>query len=114
MKIRVLLASDLGAAGQNALFARHPEVRAEIVIAGLPTRGEPLAAEWLTALHPILIVITDSEFPATRRAPRELVERLRRSGATVLLTRECGAVTVEMRAGEWRIKTARPHSAFGP
>ena len=112
--VRVLLASDLGAAGQNTFFARHPEVRADIVIAGLPTRGEPLAAEWLTALHPKLIVISDSEFPATRRAGRELVERLRRSGARFVLTRECGAVTVEMRAGEWRIKTARPHPALEP
>ena len=112
--VNVLLASDLGPAGQNALFARHPDLRAEIVIAGLPARGEPLASEWLAALHPKLIVITDSEFPATRRAGRELVERLRRCGATVLLTREAGAVTLAIRDGAWRVQTARPVETLEP
>ena len=110
--VRVLLASDLGAAGQNALFARHPDLRAEIVIAGLPARGEPLAAEWLAALRPKLIIITDSEFPAPRRAARIIVERLRRSGATVLLTRKTGAVTLAIRDGAWRVQTARPVEAL--
>ncbi len=110
--VRVLLASDLGAAGQNALFARHPDLRAEIVIAGLPTRGEPLAAEWLAALRPKLIIITDSESPAPRRAARALVERLRRTGATVLLTRETGAVTLRIREGAWRVQTARAAETF--
>src|SRR5205085_8125528 len=64
--VRVLLVSDLGKLGQNALFTRHPELRADVVIAGLPTSGEPLAQEWLTALHPKLIVIADSESPIAR------------------------------------------------
>jgi competence protein ComEC len=81
--VRVLLAPDLGAAGQNAVFARHPDVRAEIVIAGLPASGEPLAAEWLAALRPRLIIIADSELPAPRRASRALAGRLRATGAEV-------------------------------
>jgi competence protein ComEC len=112
--VRVLLASDLGKLGQNALFARHPDLRADIVIAGLPTRGEPLATEWLAALRPKWVIIMDSEIPATRRASQELMKRLRRSGASTLFTRETGAVTLSIRDGAWRVQTARPVAALEP
>jgi competence protein ComEC len=110
--VTVLLASDLGKAGQSAVLSRYPNLRPTIVIGGLPTRGEPLADEWLRALQPKLIVIVDSDTPVTRRAPRELERRLRRNGATVLFTRETGAVTFAIRDGNWRVSTARPTDAM--
>ena len=108
--VRVLFASDLGLAGQNALFTRHPGLRADIVITGLPGAGEPLATEWLEVLRPALIVVLDSEFPATRRASAALAARLRRSGAVVVFTRHAGAATISIRAAQWRLHTARPVS----
>ena len=39
---RVLLLSDLGRSGQSALLARTNDLRADIVVAGLPDEGEPL------------------------------------------------------------------------
>ncbi len=47
---------------------RHPELRAEIVVAGLPAREEPLCEPLLDLLQARLIVIMDTQFPATRRA----------------------------------------------
>ncbi len=111
---RVLLASDLGKAGQNAVFMRHPDLRAEIVIAGLPDKGEPLATGWIETLQPKLIIIADSEFPATRRASPALLDRLYRTGARVLATRQAGAVTLSLRNGSWRITTARSVTAIEP
>jgi ComEC/Rec2-related protein len=105
---RVLLVSDLGRAGQNAVFSRHPNLRADIVISGLPEKGEPVATPWLQKLRPKLIVIADSDFPATRRASTELLQRLRRTGAVVMSTRETGAVTLQFRNRSWRAITARP------
>ncbi len=105
--VRVLFASDVGLAGQNAFFSRHPGLRADIVITGLPGVGEPLATEWLEVLRPALIVVLDSELPATRRASAALAARLRRSGAVVVFTRQAGAVTISLRAGQWRWRTAR-------
>lgn len=105
--VRVLLVSDLGKMGQNAFFSRHPELRAEVIVAGLPSAGEPLATEWLRTLQPKLIVVADSEFPATRRASRDLTQRLRRTGATVLFTRQSGAVSLAIRDGAWRVSAAR-------
>src|SRR5258708_5638087 len=65
---RVLLLSDLGRAGQQALLDRKEDLRADIVVSGLPVQGEPLGDELLNAIQPALIVIVDSELPVSRRA----------------------------------------------
>jgi len=105
--VRVLLVPQLGKAGQNALFLRHPGLRADIVIAGLPERDEPLAADWLAVLQPQLIVIADSEGSPTGPASRVLLNRLRRIGATVIHTAQSGATTISIRERTWRIAMAR-------
>ncbi len=110
--VRVLLTSGLGKRGQNAFCMRHSDQRADIVISGLPTSGEPLADEWLEMLRPRLIVIVDSELPPTRRAGKGLRHRLQRHADTVLFTREAGAVSLAIRGGEWQVETAWPVSAI--
>jgi beta-lactamase superfamily II metal-dependent hydrolase len=100
--IRILLASDLGRSGQSALLERNPELRADLVIAGLPQEGEPLSNAFIDAVQPKLILVTDSEFPATRRAPAALCERLEGHGIPVLYLRKTGAVTMRLRRHEWQ------------
>ncbi|HLX95870.1 MAG TPA: ComEC/Rec2 family competence protein [Verrucomicrobiae bacterium] len=102
---RVLLLSDLGRDGQNALLARTNDLRADIVIAGLPNEGEPLSDELLDAIRPRVIVIADSEFPATRRAGSELKERLAGRNVPVIYTRTAGAVTILVRPDDWELQT---------
>jgi beta-lactamase superfamily II metal-dependent hydrolase len=63
----VLLLPALGRDGQDALMHRHPDLRAEIVIAGLPARDEPLCEPLLDQLRPQLIVMADAKFPAHAR-----------------------------------------------
>jgi len=111
---RVLFASDLGRAGQNAIFTRYPELRADIIVTGISEKEEPLASEWLEVIRSKLIIVADAEFPATRRASPALLNRLRRTGATVLATRNTGAVTIAFRQGSWRVETARPLTAIEP
>lgn len=103
--VRVLLLSDLGKPGQNALMNRAPDLRADIVISGLPNQSEPLADALLDALQPQLIVIADSEHPASQRASPKLRERLAARNAHVLCTRETGAISLTFAEGRW---TARP------
>jgi competence protein ComEC len=105
--VRVLLLSDLGKPGQNALMNRWPELRADIVVSGLPNQGEPLADALLDAVQSQLIVITDSEHPASQRASPRLRERLAGRNVPVLFTRETGAITLNFAEGRW---TARPMS----
>ena len=102
---KILLLSDLGRDGQSALLARTNNLRAEIVIAGLPNDGEPLGDALLDAIQPKVIVVADSESPATRRAGRELKERLAGRQVPVIYTRTAGAVTILARPNDWELRT---------
>ena len=102
---RVLLLSDLGRAGQRALLERTTDLRADIVITGLPTQEEPLSEALLDAIQPRLIVVADSEFPASERARPKLKARLALRNTPVIYTRSAGAVTVEFRRSGWEVRT---------
>jgi ComEC/Rec2-related protein len=102
---RVLLLSDLGRPGQTALLERAPDLRADIVVSGLPAQTEALGDSLLDAIRPRLIIVVDSEFPVTERAGAKLRERLAKRGVPVIYTREAGAVTLEFRGGKWELRT---------
>ena len=102
---RILLLSDLGRAGQSALLARTNDLRADIVVAGLPDEGEPLSDALLDAIQPRVIVIADSEFPATRRAGSALKGRLDQKGIPVIYTRDSGAVKIVTDKQGWQLRT---------
>src|SRR6185503_9920912 len=74
--VRILLLSDLGRPGQNALLAECSDLRADIVVACLPERGEPLCDALLDEIQPGFVIVADSELPATKRASAALHERL--------------------------------------
>ena len=101
---RVLLISDLGRAGQEALLAREKDLRADIVLTGLPEQSEPLNDALLNAIEPRVIIVADSEFPATKRASLQLRERLARRNALLLCTRFTGAVTLTLSKGGWDLR----------
>ena len=103
--VRVLLLSDLGRSGQNRLLDRTNDLRADIVVSGIPTQSEPLCAALLDAIRPRVIIIADSESPAPARANERLKERLNRRNGTVLYTREAGAVTILFHANGCVINT---------
>jgi beta-lactamase superfamily II metal-dependent hydrolase len=100
-----LLLSDLSRAGQSDLLATTNDLRADIVVAGLPTEGEPLCDALIDAIQPRVIVIADSELPATRRASRALHERLEQKKIPVIYTRISGAVKIETDKAGWKLQT---------
>jgi competence protein ComEC len=104
--LRVLLLSDLGKPGQSALLQRHPGLRADVIVSGLPAQSEPLAEALIDALEAQLIIITDAEYSATARASRRLQERLSARALPVLYTRETGAVMLEFRKGRCEVRGA--------
>lgn len=103
--VRILLLSDLGDDGQRALFARTDDLRADIVIAGLPESGTPLKNGLLAAIQPRLILVADTRPDGVGRADEELRDRLSRQPARVLYTSDCGSATIEVQGGECRIST---------
>jgi len=102
---RLLLLGDLGRIGQQRLLERTPNLRADILVTGLPTVGEPVCDELLKAVQPQLIVVADSEFPFSERATRALRERLGNCRTPVIFTADTGAVTIEFRRGHWQLRT---------
>src|SRR5262249_10941029 len=84
---------------------RDSDLRAEIVIAGLPEQGEPLSDALLERIQPRLVIVADSEFPATKRASPRLMERLGQQSSPVLYTRTAGAVTLQIGRDGWRLST---------
>jgi ComEC/Rec2-related protein len=103
--LKILLLSDLGRTGQEMLFNQANDLRADIIIAGLPEKSQPLSDGLLERIQPKVIVIADSLFPATKRAPAALRERLAQQKVTVIYTRNAGAVTVEVRPDGWELWT---------
>jgi beta-lactamase superfamily II metal-dependent hydrolase len=95
----------LSRAGQDALLSHTNDLHADIVVAGLPNEGEPLCDALIDAIHPKIIIIADSEFPATRRASRTLKDRLEQKGVPVIYTRTAGAVTILADKKGWTLQT---------
>ena len=102
----ILLLSTLGRSGQDSLMEENPILRADIVVAGLPAKDEPLSEPLLRLLRPKLIIIIDSQLPATRRASAKLRQRLAAFGAPVIYCRDSGAVTLCLRNEGRTIKNA--------
>ncbi|HEY5912650.1 MAG TPA: ComEC/Rec2 family competence protein [Verrucomicrobiae bacterium] len=102
---RLLLLSDLGRAGQEALLERTADLRADILVTGLPSTGEPIRDRLLDAIQPRVIIVGDSEFPASERARPPLRERLAKRHIPVIYTRDTGAATIELRGRGCKIRT---------
>ena len=103
---KILLLVELSRRGQSELLSLTNDLRADLVIAGLPTEGEPLCAALLAAIQPKVIVLADSEFPATRRASRALQNRLAQAQVPVIYTRTAGAVKIVTDKAGWKLETA--------
>ncbi len=95
---RVLLLSDLGRIGQNLLFDRTPDLRADVVVTGIPTQSEPISDALLDAIRPRAIIVADPEIPATERAKTQLQERLALRNIPVFYTRITGAITISLKS----------------
>jgi competence protein ComEC len=102
---RILLLSDLSRSGQSELLSGTNSLRADIVVAGLPTEGEPLCGALIAAIQPKIIVIADSQMPATRRASRTLKERLEQEKVPAIYTRTTGAVKIVTDRHGWKLQT---------
>jgi competence protein ComEC len=100
--IRVLLLSNLARSGQSELVGNSEDLRADIVVAGLPEQGELLNNALLDAIQPKLIVI-----PALKRysmehgGSDELQHRLEGRGVPVIYVRDTSAVNITLRKNRW-------------
>ena len=109
--VRLLLLSDLGAAGQEALLRRGADLQADIVVAGLPVKGEPLGQALIAAIEPRLILIHDAEYPANEQAGTNLLARLRKPGDPPWCASIEGTSTLRVRSGRWQVRAMNGRGA---
>lgn len=101
---RVMLAPDLGREGQATLLDSGQDLRADVLISGLPAGGEPLGNGFITAVQPRLIILHDNWRPATDRAGRALKQRLAQAGIPVLHGSTAGTISLELDASGFRVR----------
>jgi len=82
---------------------RGCDLKADIVVTGLPAASEPLGEDLLDAVQPRVIIVADSDFPASARATPKLRERFDQRNVPVLYTCSDGAATLELGRGRWKI-----------
>lgn len=104
---RVLLLSDLGRAGQRVVLERYPHLQADIVVTGLPAQGEPVSNMFLQTVGASLLIVCDTEYPATERASRRLQERLAAQPVPVIYTRQSGALTLAVTPTGWTLRATQ-------
>jgi len=100
---RVLLLSDLGTRGQQALLEQGENLRADLVFAGMPENGEPLAPELLAAIQPRVIILGTTRYPVWSMGSPELRARLEKAAEFVFYANDGGAVTASFSTEECRI-----------
>jgi hypothetical protein len=105
-----LLLSDLSPQGQRRLLEKSEDLRADVIISGVPSEGEPLINDLLSSVLPKLIIISDSANPWTSRARKSLRERL--SKYTTLYCSDEGAVTLELNPKSSRLITMEGREIF--
>jgi competence protein ComEC len=104
---RVLLCSDLGQLGQSTLLEREPDLRADVVISGMPANTEPLCDALLDLLCPRVLILSTGDYPANQNPSRALRLRLERRGIPVFMTGDQGAVSLTLQPGRCRVRTPR-------
>jgi competence protein ComEC len=104
--VRVLLLSDLGRDGRQALAARDEDLRADVLLVSVPDRSPPMDMGFLQIVQPKVIVVQDAEFPITEQASADWLARLRASGAEVISLRQSGGVRLSIWPGGWQLENS--------
>lgn len=110
--VRVLLLSDLGKSGQQAMLERNKDLRADIVVTGLPAKNEPLSDDLLAVIKPQMVIVSCARQPAGEQASRELRARLDRGPWHTLWMSDCGTVDLRFHAEGCEVRTM--HGAHVP
>lgn len=95
---RLLLTGDIGRAGERALLARHPAVRADVVV--VPHHGSRTSSTppFVRAVSPRLAVVSAGYANHWGLPKADVVARWRESGARVLNTATSGDVAIRICA----------------
>jgi len=102
--VTVLLVSDLGKTGQRTLLDRGLNLRADLVVAGMPTAGGVLSEALLAAIQPRVILLQDAFTPVGERVTPGVRSRLESYGVPVLRLTEHGSLTLRITRSGWSLR----------
>jgi competence protein ComEC len=108
----MLFMSDSGVNTEQALLARHSEVRSDIIVKGQHHSGESGSAAFLDAVRPRLIIATSRDFPDHERIRDTWVEDLDKRGIKLFRQDVTGAVTVSFHHDGWEARSYLTGESF--
>src|SRR5213594_1789681 len=97
----ILFMSDSGIRTEEALLARHLNLRSDIIIKGQHHFGESGSEAFLDAARPRLVIATSRDFPDHERISDTWAEKLQRRGIKLFRQDETGAVTLRFGHDSW-------------
>ena len=105
--VRILLMSDLGGEGRQALIKRDIDLRADVLVVSVPDRSSVLGLGMLRLVQPKVVLVHDCDFPVTERAPTDWLKEIRSSGAQVFSVRKLGGIRLTVKPDDWRLEDSQ-------
>jgi ComEC/Rec2-related protein len=99
--VSILFMSDSGIKTEQALLARHLDLRSDIIIKGQHHFGESGSEAFLDAARPRLVIATSRDFPDHERISDTWAEKLQRRGIKLFRQDKTGAVTLRFGHDSW-------------
>lgn len=107
-RISLLLTGDLEHAGEARLLKRRDRLASTILKVGHQGSDSSSSPAFLKAVHPEVAIISVGAANAFGHPSREVVQRLRATGARVYRTDLCGAITLRTDGTSYRVETFKP------
>ncbi|HEX4707660.1 MAG TPA: ComEC/Rec2 family competence protein [Candidatus Udaeobacter sp.] len=101
----ILFMSDSGVNTEQALLARHSDLRSNIIVKGQNNSGQSGSAAFLDAVRPRLIIATSRDFPDHERITDALAEELEKRGIKLFRQDLTGAVTLSVHHDGWEARS---------
>ncbi|MBI3870428.1 MAG: ComEC/Rec2 family competence protein [Verrucomicrobia bacterium] len=104
----VLWLPALSGSGQNALVESELDLSADLLVAGIPSRGIALSEALLERIHPSVGVLVDEGSPAARRNAAGQSKRIFSSAPRWFVLSETGALRIDLEGGRIRVRPSKP------
>src|SRR6184192_1443950 len=101
----ILFVSDSGIKTEQALLARHLDLRSDIIVKGQHHSGQSGSEAFLDAARPRLIIASSRDFPDHERISDSWIEELQERGIKLFRQDQTGAVTLRFRHDGWEAQS---------
>src|SRR6266508_1660323 len=101
----ILFMSDAGIKTEQALLARHLDLRSDIIVKGQHHSGQSGSEAFLDAARPRLVIATSRDFPDHERISDSWIEELQERGIKLFRQDQTGAVTLRFRHDGWEAQS---------